>query len=172
MSHGSAIPAVSNSFNSAPRLKSVRKRHGRQSAPLIHHCKSTMWTTSPHTQRLWMCWLMGQDLTHTPSQAPGNARYDRCPPKIHFHCEAWEIPRQLSALTLYRCEQSVLDYCHAHLSLHLNMGMDPTTQELGGPRPAGYHSGLMAALPSETVLPCPQTHSLHQWAVHSVRLCV
>lgn len=87
-------------------------------------------------------------------------------------CVSLQIPRQLSALTLYRCEQSVLDYCHAHLSLHLNMGMEPTTQELGGPRPAGYHPGLMAALPSEPVLPCPQTHSLHQWAVHTVRLCV
>eukprot|EP00064_Thunnus_orientalis_P005160 superscaffoldBa00000494_g5173 len=54
-----------------------------------------------------------------------------------------KIPRQLSALTLYRCEQSVLDYCHAHLSLHLNMGMDPTTQELGGPRPAGISGSLM-----------------------------
>ncbi|KAF0033549.1 hypothetical protein F2P81_013615 [Scophthalmus maximus] len=42
------------------------------------------------------------------------------------------IPRQLSALTLYRCEQSVLDYCHAHLSLQLNVGMEPKTQELGG----------------------------------------
>ncbi|KAM9361027.1 leucine-rich repeat transmembrane neuronal protein 4 [Symphorus nematophorus] len=73
-----------------------------------------------------------------------------------------EIPRQLSALTLYRCEQSVLDYCHAHLSLHLDMGMEPPTQALGGTRPAKYHPGLMAALPSEPVLPCPQTHSLYQ----------
>ena len=91
MSHGSTIPAVLNSFSSDPWLKNARKRHGRLSAPLIHHCKSTMWTTSLRTQRLWMCWLMGQDLTHTPSQAPGNARYDRCPPKIHFHYEAWEV---------------------------------------------------------------------------------
>lgn len=91
MSRGSATPAVSNSFSSAQRLKSARKRQGRLSAPLVHPCKSTMWTTSLHTQRLWMCWLMGQDLTHTPSQAPGNARYDCCPPKIHFHCEAWEV---------------------------------------------------------------------------------
>ncbi|KAF3696075.1 hypothetical protein EXN66_Car011751 [Channa argus] len=41
------------------------------------------------------------------------------------------IPRQLNALTLYRCEQSVLDYCHAHLSLHLNVGMESPTQALG-----------------------------------------
>lgn len=73
-----------------------------------------------------------------------------------------QITRQLSALTLYRCEQSVLDYCHAHLSLHLNVGMESPTQALGGQRPARYHPGLVAALPSEPVLPCPQTHFLHQ----------
>lgn len=91
MSHGSTIRAVSNSFSSAQQSKSARKSHGRLSAHLIHHYKSTMWTTSLHTQRLWICWLMGQDLTHTPSQAPGNVRYDCCPPKIHFHCEACEV---------------------------------------------------------------------------------
>ncbi|XP_077418467.1 leucine-rich repeat transmembrane neuronal protein 4 isoform X5 [Vanacampus margaritifer] len=69
-----AIPAASSSFSSAPRLKRGRKRLGRPSAPLIRHCKSITWTTSLHTPRQWMCWLMGQDLTHTPSQAPGNAR--------------------------------------------------------------------------------------------------
>ncbi|KAK1892722.1 Translation initiation factor IF-2 [Dissostichus eleginoides] len=74
----------------------------------------------------------------------------------------FQIPRQLSALTLYRCEQSALDYCHAHLSLQLNMGMEPPTQAFGGPRPAKYHPGLMPPLPSEPVLPCPQTRSLHQ----------
>lgn len=72
-----------------------------------------------------------------------------------------EVPRQLSALTLYRCEQSVLDYCHTHLSLHLNVGMEPSTQALGGPGPALYQPSLMAALPSKPVLPFPQTHSHH-----------
>ncbi|KAF1388719.1 hypothetical protein PFLUV_G00065560 [Perca fluviatilis] len=76
--------------------------------------------------------------------------------------EETKIRRQLSALTLYRCEQSVLDYCHAHLSLHLNVGMEPPTQALGGPRQAKYHPSLMVPLPSEPALPCPQTHSLHQ----------
>ncbi|XP_062240051.1 leucine-rich repeat transmembrane neuronal protein 4 [Platichthys flesus] len=70
-----------------------------------------------------------------------------------------EIPRQLSALTLYRCEPSLLDYCHAHLSLQLNVGMEPPTQAPGGPGPAEYHPGI---IPSKPVLPCPQTHSLHQ----------
>ncbi|XP_021164604.1 leucine-rich repeat transmembrane neuronal protein 4 isoform X2 [Fundulus heteroclitus] len=73
-----------------------------------------------------------------------------------------EIPRQLNPLALYRCEQSVLDQCHAHLSLHHNVGMEPSTQGLGGSGPALYHPGLMAALPSEPVLPCPQTHSHHR----------
>ncbi|KAG7489134.1 leucine-rich repeat transmembrane neuronal protein 4-like isoform X1 [Solea senegalensis] len=70
-----------------------------------------------------------------------------------------EIPQQLSALALYRCERSVLDY---NLSLQLNVGMEPHTQALGGPTPAGCRPGLIAALPSEPVLPCPQTNSLHQ----------
>lgn len=85
---------------------------------------------------------------------------------------SFQIPRQLSALTLYRCEQSVMDYCHAHLSLHLNLSMGPNSQELEDPRSAGYQPGRLAALPSEPVLPCPQTLSLHQWAVLTRRLCV
>lgn len=72
----------------------------------------------------------------------------------------------------YRCEQSVLDYCHTHLSLHLNVGMEPSTQAQGGPGPALYQPSLMAALPSKPVLPCPQTHSHHHWAVHTTRLCL
>ncbi|TNN70691.1 hypothetical protein EYF80_019128 [Liparis tanakae] len=70
-----------------------------------------------------------------------------------------KVPRQLSALTLYRYEQSVLHYCHAHLSLQLNVGMEPPTQALGAPRPAEYRAGTSAPLPSEPVLPGPQTHS-------------
>lgn len=89
---------------------------------------------------------------------------------LYFCLFILQIPQQLSALTLYRYEQSVLDYCHAHLSLHLNVGMEPPTQALGGLRPAGHHTSLMAALPSEPVLPCSQTHSLHQWAAHTVRI--
>ncbi|XP_054587285.1 leucine-rich repeat transmembrane neuronal protein 4 isoform X1 [Nothobranchius furzeri] len=73
-----------------------------------------------------------------------------------------EIPRHLDPLTLYRCEQSDLDYCHAYLSLHHNVGMEPSTRAPGGSGPALYHPCLMAALPSEPVLPCPQTHSHHQ----------
>ncbi|KAM8885179.1 leucine-rich repeat transmembrane neuronal protein 4-like isoform 1-T1 [Spinachia spinachia] len=66
-----------------------------------------------------------------------------------------EIPRQPSALTLYRYEQSVLDYRHAHLSLHLNPGPEHRTRAPGGPRPAEYRPGVMAPLPSKAVLPRP-----------------
>ncbi|MED6232294.1 hypothetical protein ATANTOWER_026884 [Ataeniobius toweri] len=72
------------------------------------------------------------------------------------------IPWQVNPLALYRCEQSVLDQCHAHLLLHHNVGMEPHSRALGGSGPASYHPGLMAALPSEPVLPCPQTHSHHR----------
>ncbi|XP_056136066.1 LOW QUALITY PROTEIN: leucine-rich repeat transmembrane neuronal protein 4-like [Lampris incognitus] len=70
-----------------------------------------------------------------------------------------EIPQQLSASTLCRYEQSVLDYCHPNRSLHLTMGVAPPTQALGGLGPAGYYTGLvhMAAFPSKPLLPCSQT---------------
>ncbi|XP_014883246.1 leucine-rich repeat transmembrane neuronal protein 4 isoform X1 [Poecilia latipinna] len=70
-----------------------------------------------------------------------------------------EIPQQLNPLALYRCEQLVLDHCHAHLSLHHNVGMEPSARAPGGPGPAPYHPGLMAALPSEPVPPRPRTRS-------------
>lgn len=70
-----------------------------------------------------------------------------------------QIPRQLNPLALYRCEQPVLDHCHAHLSLHHNVGMEPSARAPGGPGPAPYHPGLMAALPSELALPRPRTRS-------------
>ncbi|KAM3868235.1 leucine-rich repeat transmembrane neuronal protein 4-like [Diretmus argenteus] len=63
-----------------------------------------------------------------------------------------EIPQQLSALTLYRYEQSVLDYCH-RLSLHLGEGVAPPTRTPGGLRPAGRHTGLMAPPPPTPVPP-------------------
>ncbi|KAF6723621.1 hypothetical protein FQA47_017168 [Oryzias melastigma] len=70
-----------------------------------------------------------------------------------------QISQQLNPLAVYRCEQSVLDHCHVHLSLQHNVDIKPPTQELGGPGPTLCNPGLMAALPSEPVLPCPQTHS-------------
>ncbi|XP_075996076.1 leucine-rich repeat transmembrane neuronal protein 4-like [Genypterus blacodes] len=71
-----------------------------------------------------------------------------------------ELPQRLSALTLYRYEQSVLDYCQAHLSLHLGVGVEPPTQAPGDPGPPRYHPGPTAALPSEPALSCSLNPSL------------
>ncbi|XP_023658964.1 leucine-rich repeat transmembrane neuronal protein 4 isoform X1 [Paramormyrops kingsleyae] len=41
-----------------------------------------------------------------------------------------EVPHQVSALTFYRYEQPVMDYCQAHQPLHLNMGFEGPPQAL------------------------------------------
>ncbi|XP_061905699.1 leucine-rich repeat transmembrane neuronal protein 4 isoform X1 [Entelurus aequoreus] len=64
-----------------------------------------------------------------------------------------EIPLQLRALT-YGCEQSVLDYCHAHL--HLNT--EPRIQETDSRRPSRYQRGPVA----QPVSSFSRTHSLRQ----------
>ncbi|MBN3317476.1 LRRT4 protein, partial [Atractosteus spatula] len=46
-----------------------------------------------------------------------------------------QIPHQVSALTFYRYEQPIVDYCQAHQPLHLNVGFEGAPQsleELGG----------------------------------------
>ncbi|KAI1905004.1 hypothetical protein AGOR_G00011490 [Albula goreensis] len=42
------------------------------------------------------------------------------------------VPHQVSALTFYRYDQPIVDYCQAHQSLHLNMGFEGTPQGLEG----------------------------------------
>ncbi|KAJ8401027.1 hypothetical protein AAFF_G00389840 [Aldrovandia affinis] len=46
------------------------------------------------------------------------------------------IPHQVSALTFYRYEQPIVDYCQAHQPLHLNMSFEgpPQGPEERGPR--------------------------------------
>ncbi|XP_035245664.1 leucine-rich repeat transmembrane neuronal protein 4-like isoform X1 [Anguilla anguilla] len=53
-----------------------------------------------------------------------------------------EVPHQVSALTFYRYDQPIVDYCQAHQSLHLNMGFEGPPQGLErledlGPRDGG-----------------------------------
>ncbi|KAG7480668.1 hypothetical protein MATL_G00058720 [Megalops atlanticus] len=59
-----------------------------------------------------------------------------------------EIPHQVSALTFYRYEQPIVDYCQAHQPLHLNMGFEGAPQGLEdlGPRERGTIQTI--ALPS------------------------
>ncbi|CAG01039.1 unnamed protein product [Tetraodon nigroviridis] len=42
------------------------------------------------------------------------------------------VPHQLGALTFYRYEQPIVDYCQAHQPLRLNMGYDGPPQSLEG----------------------------------------
>ncbi|KAG5835183.1 hypothetical protein ANANG_G00269430 [Anguilla anguilla] len=53
-----------------------------------------------------------------------------------------QVPHQVSALTFYRYDQPIVDYCQAHQSLHLNMGFEGPPQGLErledlGPRDGG-----------------------------------
>ncbi|KAK6306446.1 hypothetical protein J4Q44_G00233710 [Coregonus suidteri] len=59
-----------------------------------------------------------------------------------------KVPQQLSALTLYRYEQPIVDYCQARGALHLNMGFEPPFQPQGCLRPPGCSTGHTAGLPS------------------------
>lgn len=43
-----------------------------------------------------------------------------------------QVPHQLSALTFYRYEQPIVDYCQAHQPLRLNMGYEGPPQGLEG----------------------------------------
>ncbi|KAI4816628.1 hypothetical protein KUCAC02_008944, partial [Chaenocephalus aceratus] len=42
------------------------------------------------------------------------------------------VPHQLGALTFYRYEQPIVDYCQAHQPLRLNMGYEGPPQGLEG----------------------------------------
>ncbi|XP_030623961.1 leucine-rich repeat transmembrane neuronal protein 4 [Chanos chanos] len=43
-----------------------------------------------------------------------------------------EVPHQMSTLTFYRYEQPIVDYCHAHQPLRINMGYEGPPQSLEG----------------------------------------
>lgn len=43
-----------------------------------------------------------------------------------------QVPHQLGALTFYRYEQPIVDYCQAHQPLRLNMGYEGPPQSLEG----------------------------------------
>ncbi|MED6235348.1 hypothetical protein ILYODFUR_013877 [Ilyodon furcidens] len=43
-----------------------------------------------------------------------------------------EVPHQMGALTFYRYEQPIVDYCQAHQPLRLNMGYEGPPQGLEG----------------------------------------
>ncbi|KAG7476363.1 hypothetical protein MATL_G00082060 [Megalops atlanticus] len=46
--------------------------------------------------------------------------------------DALAVPPQVSALTFYRYEQPIADYCQAHQSLQLNMGLEGSAPGLEG----------------------------------------
>lgn len=47
-------------------------------------------------------------------------------------CLSKQVPHQLGALTFYRYEQPIVDYCQAHQPLRLNMGYEGPPQGLEG----------------------------------------
>lgn len=57
-------------------------------------------------------------------------------PSIHLFlyslCLSKQVPHQLGALTFYRYEQPIVDYCQAHQPLRLNMGYEGPPQGLEG----------------------------------------
>ncbi|KAJ8379958.1 hypothetical protein SKAU_G00007360 [Synaphobranchus kaupii] len=63
------------------------------------------------------------------------------------------IPHQVSALTFYRYEQPIVDYCQAHQPLHLNMSYEGPPQGLEdlGPRERGTIQTI--ALPTVSAAP-------------------
>lgn len=55
------------------------------------------------------------------------------PPHPYTHTSVYEqVPHQLGALTFYRYEQPIVDYCQAHQPLRLNMGYEGPPQSLEG----------------------------------------
>lgn len=51
---------------------------------------------------------------------------------IYALCLCKQVPHQLGALTFYRYEQPIVDYCQAHQPLRLNMGYEGPPQGLEG----------------------------------------
>lgn len=49
-----------------------------------------------------------------------------------FSSVSKQVPHQLGALTFYRYEQPIVDYCQAHQPLRLNMGYEGPPQSLEG----------------------------------------
>ncbi|KAM7369249.1 hypothetical protein PAMP_013531 [Pampus punctatissimus] len=49
---------------------------------------------------------------------------------VRMIAEAPEVPHQMGALTFYRYEQPIVDYCQAHQPLRLNMGYEGPPQGL------------------------------------------
>lgn len=47
-------------------------------------------------------------------------------------CLSKQVPHQMGALTFYRYEQPIVDYCQAHQPLRLNMGYEGPPQGLEG----------------------------------------
>ncbi|XP_015201699.1 leucine-rich repeat transmembrane neuronal protein 4 isoform X1 [Lepisosteus oculatus] len=70
-----------------------------------------------------------------------------------------EIPHQVSALTFYRYEQPIVDYCQAHQPLHLNVGFEGAPQSLEklGGREHGTIQTLTIPSRAATSLTDPRT---------------
>ncbi|XP_064203615.1 leucine-rich repeat transmembrane neuronal protein 4 isoform X2 [Anguilla rostrata] len=64
-----------------------------------------------------------------------------------------EIPHQVSALTFYRYEQPIVDYCQAHQPLHLNMNYEGPPQGLEDRVPRERGTIQTIALPTVPAAP-------------------
>ncbi|KAJ8408542.1 hypothetical protein AAFF_G00251770 [Aldrovandia affinis] len=71
--------------------------------------------------------------------------------------EGWQVPHQVSALTFYRYDQPIVDYCQAHQSLHLNMGFEGTPQGLEGLEDLGSRAGATVPAAPAASLANPRT---------------
>lgn len=55
-----------------------------------------------------------------------------CPNSPFLSSPSKQVPHQMGALTFYRYEQPIVDYCQAHQPLRLNMGYEGPPQCLEG----------------------------------------
>lgn len=74
---------------------------------------------------------------------------------------AKQVPHQLGALTFYRYEQPIVDYCQAHQPLRLNMGYEGPPQGLEGLEDLGpcdrgtIQTVALPAVPSAATMGAP-----------------
>lgn len=74
---------------------------------------------------------------------------------------AEQVPHQLGALTFYRYEQPIVDYCQAHQPLRLNMGYEGPPQGLEGLEDLGpcdrgtIQTVALPAVPSAATMGAP-----------------
>lgn len=86
-------------------------------------------------------------------------------PYAPLSCSFYQVPHQMGALTFYRYEQPIVDYCQAHQPLRLNMGYEGPPQGLEGLEDLGpcdrgtIQTVALPAVPSAASIGVPGTRS-------------